>query len=406
MEEELGLDSWVSYLFKKESRLFFVGVAIRHLAIGMIGIFEPIYIYLAFGKSLTYTMIFFATSYGLFGLLAVFGGRIMAKFGIKKTILVSNLIFFVYYICLLFINKNAFLPAVAIILRSIGLTLFWPGFHTYFIRFTNKETRSVKLGQLEGIFFIVNILGPMIGGLLLTTMDYTVLFVIVLITLSISMLPLLMSKERHEVYSDTYRGAWKRIFKNRKTSVALSSEAVELSTSEFLWPLFMFTIGLSYKIMGSITTIGFIVSAILSVYIGKLLLQKNRTKMLAINSPFVALAWIIKSFVVGPLTALLSRIFYYIFKVSADVPFQSMMYDKAELHEDHADEFIIYREIIMNFTRLIYYSCLALIFFFVPNIRIAFAFATIASLGFFFMSKDNIKILKNGFRYFTFQKNR
>jgi hypothetical protein len=84
--------------------------------------------------------------------------------------------------------------------------------------------------------------------------------------------------------------------------------------------------------------------------------------------------------------------------VAADMPFQSMMYDKAELHKENADEFIIYREIVMNFTRLIYYFSLAAIFYFIQDIRIGFVFAAIASIGFFFMNTESIKILKNGFR--------
>jgi len=404
MEDDLGIDSWVGYFFKKESRQFFLSVAIRHLAIGMIGIFEPVYMYLAFDRSLTYTMIFFGASYGLFGLLAVFGGRVMAKLGIKKTMIISSLIFFCYYLCLFFIDKSFLLPAAAIILRSLGLLFFWPGFHTYFIRFTNKETRSAKWGQLESVIFLVSIIGPIVGGFLLAGLGYLNLFIVVLATLLISILPLIISKERHEQYTDTYTGAWKRIFKNKSLSIALSSEAVELSTSEFLWPLFMFLIGINYKRMGGITSIGLAVSAMLSIYIGKLLLQKNRAKFLAVNTPFITIAWIIKIFVIDSFTALLSRIFYFVFKVTADMPFQSIMYDKAELHKENADEFIIYREIVMNFTRLIYYFSLAAIFYFIQDIRIGFVFAAIASIGFFFMNTESIKILKNGFRSINFLK--
>src|SRR3989344_7998900 len=87
-----------NYLLKKEATQFFTSIAIRNLSLGMILIFEPIYIWLFFDKSLPLTMLFFGASYGMYGVLAVFGAKIMSKIGSKYSILLSHIFFIAYYL--------------------------------------------------------------------------------------------------------------------------------------------------------------------------------------------------------------------------------------------------------------------------------------------------------------------
>jgi len=83
----------LQYFLKRESTQFFVSVAIRYLALGMVGIYEPIFIYLYFNRSLPLTLLFWAGVYGLFGLLVVLGGKTMARIGLKHAMLISHFSF-------------------------------------------------------------------------------------------------------------------------------------------------------------------------------------------------------------------------------------------------------------------------------------------------------------------------
>ena len=60
--------SFLYYFLRREANQFFVSIAIRSLALGMINIFVPIYIYYFF-NSLPLTFLFFAAVYGIKGLL-------------------------------------------------------------------------------------------------------------------------------------------------------------------------------------------------------------------------------------------------------------------------------------------------------------------------------------------------
>lgn len=376
----------LQYFLRRESTQFFVSVAIRYLALGMVGIYEPIFIYLYFQKNLPFTLLFWAAIYGLFGLLVVMGGKIMAKIGLKHTMLISQFFFFGYYISLFFLYQNPLIIIVATFMRAVAMTLFWPAFHTDFVRFTKKENRGVEVGKLSGVSFAANIISPMIGGIILTNFGYSVLFVVVLVTLLASTFPLFLSKERHEIYIDTYKTALKRIKKNKFVSIGIASLGVENLGILIFWPIFMFIKGISFEGMGRITTFGLIVTALFALYMGKLTTRTQKSRLLNMGSYFLFLVWIIKCFVKDVLTAFLAHNFYRVAKTSAFIPFRTILYDKAATKKEEADEFLVYREIVLNLSKAFFLLLFALIFVFCSDIRIAFIFSGIAALGMRFLS--------------------
>jgi MFS family permease len=381
----------LNYFLKRESTQFFISVAIRYLALGMVGIFEPIYIYLFFEKSLTFTLLFFAAIYGLFGILVVFGGKLMAKIGLKHTMLVSHFFFFGYYLCLFFLSWHFSFIILAIFLRAFGMILFWPAFHTDFVRFSERDHRAMQIGKLNAICPIASIVSPVIGGLILQNFGYLVLFVVVLITLFASAFPLFLSKERHEIYTDSYKKAWQRIFKNKNTSLALAFQGIEGGVAIYLWPIFMFLIGINYGKIGGITSFSLGVAALFALYMGKLAQRKEKGRILGVGSFLLSIAWIIKCFVKDALSAFLAQTFYRISRNSATIPFQAIIYEKASLKGAEADEFLIYREIILNITKLFSFLILAGIFYIFSEPRFGFLIAGLSALGLIFVIPKKLK---------------
>jgi len=387
---EFSFEDISDHFLKTESSQFFVSVAIRYLALGMVAIFEPIYLYLYFGRSVSHVLLFWAAFSGIFALTVVFGGKIMARIGLKKTMLLSNFFFFGYYICLFFIQDFFLLAPMAIILRAIGATLFWPAFHTDFIRFSKAGRRAEHVGKMSAVCLTAGIISPIIGGIVLAGLGYATLFTVVLITLFASTLPLFLSKERHEVYTDSYKQAWKRIWKNKEESLALTSLGIESGIDAFIWPIFIFTLGISYKEMGGISTFALLISALFAFYMGKITAKKNRFKLLNIGSSLLAFSWALKYFVMNTVSAFLAQNFYRVSKTTALIPFRTILYDKAASREEHADEFIVYREIIINISRFFFLMFLAGIFFIVDQVNLSFIIAVVASAGFSFLAKPRL----------------
>ena len=379
----------VKRFFNREDNQFYTSVFIRTFALGLIIIFEPIYVYLHLKESIFQVLIFFALIHGLYSFLAVFGGKIMARLGHDWTILISHLFFLAYYIFLYTINVSFYMIPLAIIFRAIGMALFWPSYHISFARFSKQNQRGKYVGKKFYAITVPNIFGPVLGGVILSYYNYHILFIIVSIFLIISAIPLFFTKREKETYEDNHQQAWARVFQkdNQKYSLGFICESLEGNSNEYLWPLFMFIIGIKYLSIGELTSFAIFLSLIAIFLAGRITDTKNRLGLLKKGSLLTSFSWILKIFINNPVSAFFIHNFYMIARYFALVPFQALFYEKAVSQESLADEFLIMREIIGNFARFIMLFIFAGIFYYFPDIRISFFITAIISLGFISITK-------------------
>ena len=376
--------NFLHYFLKREANQFFTSIAIRSLALGMVLIFEPIYMFGYFNESLPLTVLYFAAVHGLYGVLVAFGAKLVSKIGLKHSILFSHFFFFSYYLILFFVYQSFILLPLAIFVRVVAMVLFWPAFHIDFVRFSERGYSGRQVGKMNVIYSVPTILSPVIGGAILNTGGYPALFAAVLVVLFSSSIPMFFSKETFVAYTDTYLKAWWRIFRkeNLRTTIAFVSSSMEYSASLYLWPLFMFILAISYEAMGGITTFSLATAALFTLYMGRISDSiSNRVWFLNIGSVLTSVAWIIKYFVVTPFDAFLAHALYRICRTSASIPFETFYYKKASLKGSEGDEFIIYRETVLNISRFIFLAGSALFFVFIPQIKILFLVVAVISLG-------------------------
>lgn len=398
---------FLHYVLKREASQFFTSMAIRYLALGMVLIFEPIYLYLYFGKSISFTLLFFAAIHGTYGVLAVFGGKIMARIGPKHNMLSSNFFFFSYFLCLFFLYQSFLFAPLAIILKAIGMALFWPAFHTDFCRFSEKSYQGAAVGKMNVVCLAPTIVSPIIGGWILATSGYPALFATVSVVLFASAIPLFLSKEVHTVYTDSYLSSWSRIFKkaNRRLSLAIASCGMEWGVNIVLWPIFMSILAIGYGTMGGITTFAIAISGLFALYIGKLSDRlMSRIKFLNIGSVLTSISWVIKIFVASPFAAFLAHTLYRVCRITATIPFETFIYKRASMKGAEMDEFLVYRSMLFNLTQALFFFLLAIFFFFVSKINLSFIIAAIISLGFMFIGVPPKMVKKLKWTSFFFNK--
>lgn len=389
----LPIDSihYFDYLLKRDVTKLYIAIAIRKLALGMVLLFEPIYIYLYFDKSLPLLLLFFAVMFGLYGLLAPFGGRIMAKLGTTKAILLSLLFYFGYYLSLFFFALSWWFVPLSLLFIVLGMMLFWPAFHTDFARFSSQQQRGGEVGRLNVMSLIPMVASPALGGWVLASFGYPVLFVTVLAVLVASSIPLFYCKETHEVYTDSYQKAWKRAFKkeNWGSSIGFAMNGWEHIVYFLFWPLFMLFLSISFDSMGGIASFALIASALFILYVGRVSDTQERPWLLNVGALWTGISWVIKYFVLTPFDALLAHTLYRISRAAAGVPFQTFFYEKAAAKEAEADEFIINREMVVNLSSSLLLAILAGIFFLFPSLPLntLFFLAALFALGFMFIGK-------------------
>jgi len=95
---------YLQYFLKRDVTKLYMAILIRNLALGMVSIFEAIYIYLYFEEFIPFTLLYYAAMFGLYGILAPVGGKVMAKLGVRKSILLSYPFYVSFYILLFFLD--------------------------------------------------------------------------------------------------------------------------------------------------------------------------------------------------------------------------------------------------------------------------------------------------------------
>jgi len=382
---------YIQYLLKRDVTKLYIAIAIRNFAFGMVLLFQPIYVYLYFEKSLPATLVFFALIYGLYGFLAPFAGRVMERLGTTKSILISLLFYFGFYLSLFLFPVSSWFVPLSVFLGAIAMLLFWPAFHTDFARFSSEKGRGGEVGKLNIMSLVPMVASPVIGGWILASFGYPMLFISVLVVLLSSSIPLFYCKETYEVYTDSYKQAWKRAFKkeNYGTFVGFIMFGLEHVVYFLFWPLFMFFLAISFALMGGITSFALVLSAFFMFYIGKVSDTEERPWLLNVGALWTGISWVIKFFVTTPFDAFLAHALYRVSLSAANIPFQTFFYEKVAQKGQEADEFVITREIIINVSTCAFLLLVAGIFFFFPALPInaMFFVAGFFALGFMFIGK-------------------
>jgi MFS family permease len=373
----------------KELKEIYASVVIKQLAIGLVGIFEPIYLFQIFGNSVAYVLIFFGASYALQALGVPLGAKLMQQVGLKHTFLLSVPFLFFYYLILwrLEAGLDLALVALAVIMVAAYRISFWPAFHTDFTRHSQKAQRARE----HSLFMILGrgimLAAPVSGGLIIANFGFGALFLVVLALLLASMIPLFLSADWKEHYSDSYFQAFGRIFQPKywRQAVAYAALGIDASLSFLIWPIFMFSLSIAFDQIGLISSVAIGAGILTALFVGRLtdhLGQRQRLiKIGALVNFFVNLLRMVPRslgafFAVDALGKMADQLVI--------TPFQARVYDLAAAQKDRADEYLIFREISMASGRALGLFGGAVFLSLVPFEQIWLIFGLIAPLSFLF----------------------
>lgn len=382
----------IAYIFRfhhfdKELSELYISHTIRRFAVAMICIFEPVYLFLYFNKSFSAVLFYFASIALLYGFFVPFGAKIMVKLGLKKAMLWSVPFIFLYYAVLWQIKALSFFFIAAILLKFVYALFYWPAYHVDVARFSKKEFRGEQIGASVVVYNLASVIAPFVGGLIVFKLGFPVLFIVVLILLLVSVVPLFFTEEIREIYHDSYERAFKQIFTRKfyNEAVSFAAYGFDAGVSMFVWPIFMFILAINYESMGFITSGALFLSLIFTLYIGKIADRLSRRRLLKFGSILNAAAWFVKVFIKTPFDAFLAHTIFRIAFVSTSIPFRTIMYDKASEDRNFLDRFIVFREMSHNLGRATMFIILGAVFLFVSVSKIYLIFPLAAVFSLLFM---------------------
>lgn len=377
------------YTLNRELTELYASIGLRNFSIGLIGIFEPIYIFLYFEKNIAPTLLFFGAISVLHGLLSPFSGKMITKIGVKHSMLASSPFIFLYFLGLWKIELLGDFFIVLVPVAVIHSLLYWTAFHIDFSKFSETARLGRQLSYRHTVAALSAAASPFVGGVIITQAGYPVLFGIVLILLFVSMFPLFLSKDEHERYTDSFQKAFGEMFqkKYKNKVIAFFAEGGEGVAQTVVWPIFLFVIAVSYSAIGAISSLAFLGGVVFALFMGRVIDKMGSARILILGSLMNALTWPVKMFVTIPIDAFLVNTLHHLTRLVVLLPFGALFYDWSSRDDVNRDRFIIMREMAVNTGKGVAMIGLAAIFLFADNIAIAFPIAGVFSLMLMFFTK-------------------
>jgi len=292
---------------KPELKELYIFSVLFAMASALISIFEPVFFYKE-GFSLSTIALYYALHYTLYLFLLPVGAKFVARFGLERSLSWSMPIFVLYFLMLAALPHFTDLFWIAWIVLAFFKVLYWPAYHTTLTKFGESGNRGTELSWIFAINNGVGVLGPLVGGIIIVTLGFPVLFIIAASLSLLAMFPLLRTKERYRVTKFEYDDPWRELFGRRNRRMLWASFGwVENLVDLVFWPIFMFIVLGSADKLGYIASFNVLLMVLFGFVIGEYSDRVPRRQVLRMHVPFLLLSYLFRPLAGSPFRILLTE---------------------------------------------------------------------------------------------------
>jgi MFS family permease len=306
----------------------------------MITIFIPIFL-LKIGYGLTDVLGYFLIqAFAMIGAVFI-AGHVDARFGFKHAILFSSPLFIIFFVLLYTLQSQQWPLALLAIVWALANAMFWVSYHTDFSRFSEKGKRNKQVGISKIMAGGSTILGPVVGGIIVTLFSFEALFILVSLLIIVSTIPLFFSRDTHQ----PIRFSIKELFTDFKPKEALGflTHGFESSMLVEVWPIFVFLfVFTELALIGLAGTTIFFFFMLFVITIS-VIDDKWKGIVLKIGAILNGITWALKAFVQIPLHVFLLDTSHGSTRAMLSLPMDAITYDRAK--EGNEIEYVMFREV-------------------------------------------------------------
>lgn len=340
------------FLLNKELKELYLSMAIKSLAIAMVGIFIPAYLYLRTPAGLIGVATFYLAISLVHLITSPWSAMLASRYGLKHALGISVPLYVLFYFLLAYHSTLSLLWIVLIgVIGGLADSIFWVALHAHMIRISDKKHRGEEVGLLYSVSVVSKILGPLIGALIVTFFSFNVLFMTVVFLYVVSLVPLTFSGENHIAQQFSYSSLHATYAKYKKALFSCVPFGALGIGEAVLWPLFIFLLIDAYLSFGFIFTVAEVILMVSYTLVGRVS-DHGKGSVMWIGSTFHTLNWFIRATTtnVGFLlsTVPLTSILYPMIQV----PFLSSHYAYAKASR-HPIEFVVLREMFIHIGRIL-----------------------------------------------------
>lgn len=319
---------WWRFFSKKELTQIYFSVALRSFAISLISIFIPLYLFQEKNLSFEQTLLFFIFYSVVFAVTMPLAAKFASRFGIKHSIMVGAPLYIIF-VALMHFSSSA---VMQLLLTSASLgasqAFYWMGMHLAFYHASHRQHRGEEVGKRAGVTVLSTMLGPFIGGLLITVAGFTIVFGLTAFLLFASALLLLLNGDGHVPYHFSVKTVFDK--KYWKDSLFFVSRGSHVIVQGVIWPLFIFFILKSYFSMGIVGSLMSLSSAVLFWSVGRYSDHSDKRKIMRWSSIAESGTWVLMAFVKTVPQVFAVTVVSSLVNAVRESPTGALEYDKAK----------------------------------------------------------------------------
>ncbi len=382
---------WRHASFDELSQIY-ISSFFRTIAISLVAIFIPLFLY-DLGYSLAAIFTFYIAYFSARTLLHVPAGLVIAKIGPKHTILCSFVVQLISSVAFLTLPEYGWPIWFVAALWAVASSLFFSAYHVDFSKVKHSEHGGKEMGFANIVQRIGGAIGPLFGGAVATIFGPQYIFLAMTLLLVVGLIPLFSSPE-------PVKTRQKIRFRNLKLSqikrdlISYTGLTMTHQLSVTLWPLYLglFALGANaYLELGTISSIGFVVSIFTAYAIGKTVDKKRGRELLHLSAITDIFIQLVKPFVNSLPFAFVVNTGGETTGAAMRITYQKGMYDAAD---DLPGNRIVYISIMETVGAFV--KCVSWILLLAVGILLSFEIAMV--VGFLLAGLANLLTMTEKFR--------
>lgn len=336
---------------------------LRVMAISLVGVFLPIYIFeisqnfLFFnanpvinGMSWVLAYFLLRSVFTIFTILTL-GRFIFTKMHFQLSMVISMVLLIFEIILWLLSQGNLFLILIAGIVAGFKVTFYWLPYHIFFIR--KSEEVGSDIGAKTGLrFFLARVFAgitPAIGGYIISQYGFGALFITSILILVCASLPIMFVIHEWKHRDHDVVKVIRDYTLNHKfvlTTFSYIGEGIEAVVYAIFWPIMLFLFLSDFLKIGFLNTFSFLVSSIVFLLIGKLIDKYGSRAIHLTGIFFNSLFYSFRILLINPIGFYVVDILDRINSGLYVLPQMSATYKKAR--DSDPSDYSIHREISLH----------------------------------------------------------
>ena len=339
---------------KRELSEIYFAIVLRAIALSMLGLFIPLYLFKEINLGLTNIVYYYLLWAVVFAVTSFIAMKFACKYGFKHCIFVSAPLDILALGLFYLLGKGYFPFWVPAIFVGIANAFFWSGFHVNFAKSSDKVKRGREVGFMYALIALFAVLGPFVGSVILTNFGFYALFGVVSVLLLIGVFPLILSEDGHDEINFRFKDVL-RVF-NFRDMFAFIGVGMRYMIILVFWPLFVFlTLG-TYLSLGIIATISTLIGAVFTFFVGKICDKYDKRVLTRIGAFIHGIVFFFRGTVVGFISVLFVDTLSALSGTLGDVATDARFYDKA--NEISRPAYVVFRECSLTIGRVLVLLCI------------------------------------------------